>query len=113
MGQAYLRSGQTQAARDTFNRLITEATDPSRPDDYSLAAVRALDELDRVGDLAAQLNELPETIQRIGAMGKLSGSDVETVVKAMNKLNKELATAKGQAAKGKAAKSGRGKKKHK
>jgi len=44
--QAYLRSGQTQPARDTFNRLISEAPDPSRPDDYALGAARALDELD-------------------------------------------------------------------
>lgn len=49
--QAYLRSGQTQPARDTFNRLISEAPDPSRPDDYALGAARALDKLDHSAEL--------------------------------------------------------------
>ncbi|MEO8434367.1 MAG: transglycosylase SLT domain-containing protein [Pyrinomonadaceae bacterium] len=61
IGQAYLRSKQNQAARDTFYRLITEATDPSRPDDYSLAAARALDELDCSSEL--KLAE-PEHLRR-------------------------------------------------
>jgi TolA-binding protein len=46
LGEAYLRSGQTQAARATFDALISQAPDPSRPDDNALAATRHLDELD-------------------------------------------------------------------
>lgn len=54
VGQAKLRSGQTQAARETFNSLITQLPDPARPDDYALAAVRGLDELDSGSPEAAQ-----------------------------------------------------------
>ncbi|MEA2204280.1 MAG: soluble lytic murein transglycosylase [Blastocatellia bacterium] len=46
LGEAYLRSGQTPAARATFDTLISQASDPSRPDDNALAAARHLDELD-------------------------------------------------------------------
>jgi soluble lytic murein transglycosylase len=46
IGQAYLRSGQRDAAREVFNTLITKMADASRPDDYALAAVRGLDALD-------------------------------------------------------------------
>jgi soluble lytic murein transglycosylase len=46
LGEAYLRSGQTQAARATFDTLIAQAPDPSRPDDNALAAARHLDEFD-------------------------------------------------------------------
>ena len=51
IGQAYLRSGQNQPARDTFNRILSELPDLSRPDDYALGAARALDELDRSSEL--------------------------------------------------------------
>ncbi|MGA9995188.1 MAG: transglycosylase SLT domain-containing protein [Pyrinomonadaceae bacterium] len=46
IGQAYLRSNQQAAAREVFNSLATQLPDASRPDDYALAAVRALDVLD-------------------------------------------------------------------
>lgn len=54
VGQAKLRSGQTQGARETFNSLITQLPDPARPDDFALAAVRGLDELDSGSPEAAQ-----------------------------------------------------------
>ncbi|HYY57146.1 MAG TPA: transglycosylase SLT domain-containing protein, partial [Pyrinomonadaceae bacterium] len=62
VGQAKLRSGQAQAARDTFNSLIAQLPDPSRPDDYALAAVRGLDLLDSGSQEAAekQAPQLPE-----------------------------------------------------
>jgi soluble lytic murein transglycosylase len=46
IGQAYLKSGQSDAARDVFNSLLTKMPDASRPDDYALEAVRGLDILD-------------------------------------------------------------------
>jgi soluble lytic murein transglycosylase len=64
LGQAYLRSGQPSAARDVFNSLINEQPDASRPDDYALAAVRALDTLDTGNDGAiaqASAPQLPES----------------------------------------------------
>lgn len=54
IGQAYLKSGQMVAARETFNTLITKMPDASRPDDYALAAVRGLDVLDSGSAEAAQ-----------------------------------------------------------
>jgi len=46
LAQAYLGSGNTTAARGTFDNLISQSPDPARPDDNSLAAARSLDELD-------------------------------------------------------------------
>lgn len=62
IGQAYLKSGQLVAARETFNTLITKMPDSSRPDDYALAAVRGLDVLDSGSAEAAQsaAPQLPE-----------------------------------------------------
>jgi soluble lytic murein transglycosylase-like protein/TolA-binding protein len=63
IGQAKLRSGQQQAARETFNSLITQLPNPAQPDDYALAAVRGLDELDSGGAEQAQQKapQLPES----------------------------------------------------
>jgi soluble lytic murein transglycosylase len=46
IGQAYLRSGQRDAAREAFNSLVTQLPNPSQPDDFALAGVRGLDLLD-------------------------------------------------------------------
>ncbi len=70
IGQAYLRSGQAQPARNVFDRVISEAPDPAKPDDYALQAARGLDQLD--GDkqnadnsAAPQLSE-SEHLRRAG-----------------------------------------------
>lgn len=54
IGQAYLKSGQREAARDVFNTLLAKMPDAQRPDDYALAAVRGLDLLDSPNAEAAQ-----------------------------------------------------------
>lgn len=54
IGQAYLRSGQQQAAREAFETLLTKTPDAARPDDYALTAVRGLDTLDSGSAEAAQ-----------------------------------------------------------
>ncbi|HEX8652953.1 MAG TPA: transglycosylase SLT domain-containing protein [Pyrinomonadaceae bacterium] len=46
IGEAYMRSGQKEAAREIFNSLVTKLPDASQPDDYALAGVRGLDRLD-------------------------------------------------------------------
>src|SRR6266850_3360939 len=45
LGQSDLRSGKTSEAREVFTRLLMQMPDASRPDDFALAAVRALDTL--------------------------------------------------------------------
>jgi soluble lytic murein transglycosylase len=44
--QALLLSGQKDAAREAFTKLVTQLPDVSRPDDFALAGARALDALD-------------------------------------------------------------------
>ena len=46
IGQAYLQSGQKDAAREAFNQLVTQLPNASQPDDFALAGVRGLDLLD-------------------------------------------------------------------
>ncbi|HMF58470.1 MAG TPA: transglycosylase SLT domain-containing protein [Pyrinomonadaceae bacterium] len=58
IGQAYMRSGQKEAAREIFNQLITQLPVASEPDDFALAAVRGLDALDGGSEQnAPQLSE--------------------------------------------------------
>jgi len=59
------------------------------------------DEMDHVWDISQRLNESPESIQRIGLQAQLSGSDLDGVVKSLQKLNLELA--KGSAGEGTSA----------
>jgi soluble lytic murein transglycosylase len=54
IGEAYLRSGQKDAAREAFNSLVTELPNQSQPDDFALAGVRGLDLLDTGSEEAAQ-----------------------------------------------------------
>jgi hypothetical protein len=54
-----------------------------------------IDDFDRLNDLTLQLDTSVESLQRLGAMAKLSGSDVETLVKGVSKLTRSLADAEG------------------
>lgn len=46
LGEAYLRDGQSELARDIFSNLIESDPKPAQPDDFSLIAVRAMDLMD-------------------------------------------------------------------
>jgi soluble lytic murein transglycosylase len=54
IGEAYLRSGQRDAAREAFNSLVMQLPNPTQPDDFALAGVRGLDLLDSGSEEAAQ-----------------------------------------------------------
>jgi soluble lytic murein transglycosylase len=54
IGQAYLRSGQKEAAREAFSSLVARLPNPSQPDDFALAGVRGLDALDAGSEEAAR-----------------------------------------------------------
>lgn len=64
----------------------------------TVGAKMLADELDHVWDVSQRLNESPESIQRIGLQAQLSGSDLDGVVRSLQKLNLELA--KGSAGEG-------------
>ncbi len=66
----------------------------------SLAAAGAvlksvLGEFDRVGDLARQLDTSAESVQKLGNMAKLSGTDMESAARALNKLNRVVGEGEG------------------
>lgn len=62
----------------------------------SLAGLKSvIDDLDRLSDLSVQLDTGVESLQRLGVMAKLSGSDVETLVGGVSKLTRSLADAEG------------------
>jgi soluble lytic murein transglycosylase-like protein/TolA-binding protein len=52
MGSAYVRAGKQAEAREVFTGLVMQMPDASRPDDFALAAVRALDSFDNSASLA-------------------------------------------------------------
>jgi soluble lytic murein transglycosylase len=60
LGQALLKSGNDADARLAFTRLLMQMPDAARPDDFALAAVRALDSLD-TGGQTARVGQLTET----------------------------------------------------
>jgi len=58
MGQAYLSAGKTTEARDVYMKLVMQMPDASRPDDFALAAVGALDKLDNNTPALAEADHL-------------------------------------------------------
>ena len=46
LAQAYLQSGKTAQARETFTKLITNLPNPGQPDDFALAGAKGLDALE-------------------------------------------------------------------
>jgi len=46
LGEAYLQSGKTNEARETFSKLINNLPNPAQPDDFALAGAKGLDRLD-------------------------------------------------------------------
>ena len=59
LGEALIKSGNTTEARTVFTRLLMQMPDAARPDDFALAAVRALDGLD-TGGQSAGVGQLTE-----------------------------------------------------
>ena len=60
LGQALIKGGKTADARQVFTGLLMRMPDASRPDDFALAAVRALDALDTGGAGNVRVAELAE-----------------------------------------------------
>jgi soluble lytic murein transglycosylase len=61
LGEAYLRSGDVNSAREIFTDLINKAPNPAQPDDLSLAAAKSLDLLDSGGrNTGKKAPDLPE-----------------------------------------------------
>ncbi|MGH9960038.1 MAG: tetratricopeptide repeat protein, partial [Pyrinomonadaceae bacterium] len=60
-GQAFLQAGRHDDAVTVFRRLVMQMPDASRPDDFALAAVRALDNLDGGNQSQKQPGQLSET----------------------------------------------------
>jgi len=62
VGQSYVRKRSKAEARAVFTKVVMQMPDASRPDDFALAAVRTLDELDAQSAKAepASSNPLPE-----------------------------------------------------
>ncbi len=54
---AYLETKNYAKAREIFQKLIDDLPNPSQPDDFALAGVRGLDELDRSIENPAELSE--------------------------------------------------------
>jgi soluble lytic murein transglycosylase len=61
LGQSYLRSGKSNEAREVFTKLITNLPNASQPDDFALAAVKGLDELDGGKDIFGK--QAPQIIE--------------------------------------------------
>ncbi len=61
LGQALIKSGNIADARATFTRLLMQMPDAARPDDFALAAVRALDSLETGSPATPRVADLTET----------------------------------------------------
>lgn len=61
LGQALIKSGNPTDARTAFTRLLMQMPDAGRPDDFALAAVRALDSLETGSPTSGRVAELTET----------------------------------------------------
>ncbi len=60
----------------------------------SLAGIKSvIDGFDRLNDLSIQLDTSVESLQRLGGVAKLSGTDLETLVKGVSKLTLALSQA--------------------
>jgi soluble lytic murein transglycosylase len=61
LGQAYLQKGNSEQARQVFTKLVEDLPNPDQPDDFALAAVRGLDEIEvgkeNVGKTVSKLTE--------------------------------------------------------
>ncbi|MDT4968910.1 MAG: soluble lytic murein transglycosylase [Acidobacteriota bacterium] len=64
IGEAYVRSGQKDAARDAFAKLVSKVPNAAQPDDFALAGVRGLDVLDSVSEEAA-LKSAPQLSEEV------------------------------------------------
>ena len=60
LGQALIKSGDTSDARTVFTRLLLQMPDAARPDDFALAAVRALDSLETGSATIGRVADLTE-----------------------------------------------------
>ncbi len=49
LAEAYLRAGNTARAKDLFSAVTTEIPNPEQPDDFALAGVRGLDDIEAAG----------------------------------------------------------------
>jgi soluble lytic murein transglycosylase len=61
LGEAYLQSGKTNEARETFSKLINNLPNAAQPDDFALAGARGLDRLEtgeNFGKTVANLTDL-------------------------------------------------------
>ena len=64
IGEAYVRSGQKDAARDAFTKLVSKVPNATQPDDFALAGVRGLDVLDS-GSEEAALKAAPQLAEEV------------------------------------------------
>ncbi len=64
LGQSYLKSNQTELAKDTFSKLINEMPNVGQPDDYALESAKTLDILQGGNETEAPQLADPEHLRR-------------------------------------------------
>ena len=92
IGEAYLKSGQKDAARDAFNNLVTQLPNPSQPDDFALAGVRAAHR-NRVA--LKQFDDADRRARRERLFSQREATDVDriepvNILRRINRLNHTL-----------------------